>query len=1246
MRATTDLHIEQAGSYTFYLLSDDGSSLRLNGQDLIDNDGLHATELQTATIELSAGTHSLEALYFEAYGDATLMLEWAGPDTGGNRVLLTGDHVASPGDGTPPPVDETPVDETPVDETPVNEDPVEDDPVDPTPVDPTPGDQDDNSEGFRMAFFALDFRPSRLSQIDFSAAADETTLTNALNYDGSTQIWEGGREDVFAVRATTDLHIEQAGSYTFYLLSDDGSSLRLNGQDLIDNDGLHATELQTATIELSAGTHSLEALYFEAYGDATLMLEWAGPDTGGNRVLLTGDHVASPGDGTPPPVDETPVDETPVDETPVNEDPVEDDHVDPTPVDPTPGDQDDNSDGGGIPPVDVDSAFSVAGGRVTTLQVENSESVESISILEGPDHGNLTVNPDNTLALVMSHEQEFSGQINFTYEVTYAGGATEVHGSTVNVQPTTQGDGWGKGDFYMLEQDENGNVVVEHGDNHREVYVSGSNDALSISDIAAIEGLRADQITAQWLVNNPEYGGSEGMALDSQAGMMLWRQITGSGSEPSSHWLLFERGYEYDGLGSIIEWGTQGESPLHPIHITAYGDGDRPTLHDNISIIAEQSDYIVFSDLEVTGGVQSLTGSHLLFDNVDFNSNTLLVDGAVGFTLNNSTVTDVYLTSPLEGGSWTGYEGATGILMSNTDGLLIQNTLFDQNGFAPDYDPNLSTSGGQPPSVFSHGVYIDYNNLDVTFRDNIVMNAANNAMMIRSGGFIEDNVLANSNAAGNFAGGNWNGSGYIGNYTLFADNVVTSAGYHVAEHTGAPSIGIHNNGLDTTMIDNIIAHLANPDNPEEIAYKEWAGYAVGHTQNPFYDDTIVYNWDGSREEQPDQNIDGLNTDILNATTIQNFTQQLLGDPNADIPDLVAFLRAQADGELDHYVDADLIIDFFQTGFGLAVEERVIAETVRFVPSDLGDGIRWDNRLNWTTEDLPGSVAGDSVDLGGNWVSYGGTTVIANLELGDGGTLTVGNGKLTVTGDTTVGEDGGTIQVSNVGQLWMNGYGDDDTLVLNVDGGRFVNTGDMSGSAQTTVTDGQAILATDGANYDVEAGAILHVEGNDAKVGFDGETGDTAVLRLAEDGTLAFSAEDGDIGGIGEFRSGAFGDDPDVASGANLGLGTLDLDLSGLSAGTYELLSVDEIIGEFSDVYFNGLAGNHDADLVVDYTNDTITLSVTEGSGSVNMSYVGEEGDMDDHGAALWAALTDGHDPHSDTLPTEIYNEAELVYMIG
>ena len=116
----------------------------------------------------------------------------------------------------------------------------------------------------------------------------------------------------------------------------------------------------------------------------------------------------------------------------------------------------------------------------------------------------------------------------------------------------------------------------------------------------------------------------------------------------------------------------------------------------------------------------------------------------------------------------------------------------------------------------------------------------------------------------------------------------------------------------------------------------------------YYDDTIVHNWAGSRtvyseSTTTEQNTEGLDASVLDQTTIQLFTAQLLGQETATIADLADYLRAQADGALDDVVDADLIIRFFQEGFGVAADIRTEAATLRFVPNDLGDGVRWDNR---------------------------------------------------------------------------------------------------------------------------------------------------------------------------------------------------------------------------------------------------------------------------------------------------------------
>ena len=73
------LQITTAGSYTIYVNSDDGSRVRLNGSEIINNDGLHGMQERTRTLTLAAGYHPLEVTFFENGGGAGLLLSWKGP---------------------------------------------------------------------------------------------------------------------------------------------------------------------------------------------------------------------------------------------------------------------------------------------------------------------------------------------------------------------------------------------------------------------------------------------------------------------------------------------------------------------------------------------------------------------------------------------------------------------------------------------------------------------------------------------------------------------------------------------------------------------------------------------------------------------------------------------------------------------------------------------------------------------------------------------------------------------------------------------------------------------------------------------------------------------------------------------------------------------------------------------------------------------------------------------------------------
>jgi hypothetical protein len=219
---------------------------------------------------------------------------------------------------------------------------------------------------------------------------------------------------------------------------------------------------------------------------------------------------------------------------------------------------------------------------------------------------------------------------------------------------------------------------------------------------------------------------------------------------------------------------------------------------------------------------------------------------------------------------------------------------------------------------------------------------------------------------------------------------------------------------------------------------------------------------------------------------------------------------------------------------------------------------------------------------------------------------------------------------------MDGYADRDMLTIEAMGGRLVNTGLMAGNLDLTVGDNaQAILATDGADFILNENSRLEIIGGDAKVGFDGDSNGPAVMLMDEGSELRFSAEEGRLGQIREFYSGAF-DSPagGVSSGVNLGGSKLVLDLSGIAgtgAFSTSLINVDEIIGRFGELEMLGLGADRDAVVTIDYDNDSVLVTLGEaglGTGATKLETLGDESSaMQDD--ALWAALTNGHGIYAD-----------------
>lgn len=79
-----------------------------------------------------------------------------------------------------------------------------------------------------------------------------------------------GSEETYAIRYTGTINIPTTENYTFYTTSDDGSKLIIDGNEVVDNDGLHPPQEQSGSISLTQGLHQIEILFFENTGGDTL----------------------------------------------------------------------------------------------------------------------------------------------------------------------------------------------------------------------------------------------------------------------------------------------------------------------------------------------------------------------------------------------------------------------------------------------------------------------------------------------------------------------------------------------------------------------------------------------------------------------------------------------------------------------------------------------------------------------------------------------------------------------------------------------------------------------------------------------------------------------------------------------------------------------------------------------------------------------------------------------------------------
>ena len=155
----------------------------------------------------------------------------------------------------------------------------------------------------RRAVFGADIGPTGLRHIEFSfyrgtwlELPDFSALKSSVNgrLPGRlVTLYPHNAQVGYALLFSGELHAPIKGVYQFYLGSDDGTRLFLDGKPVIDNDGRHGYRERQGRMNLAAGRHLFRLDYFNHSGAALLRLDWSGPGLARTPLSREGTPPAS-----------------------------------------------------------------------------------------------------------------------------------------------------------------------------------------------------------------------------------------------------------------------------------------------------------------------------------------------------------------------------------------------------------------------------------------------------------------------------------------------------------------------------------------------------------------------------------------------------------------------------------------------------------------------------------------------------------------------------------------------------------------------------------------------------------------------------------------------------------------------------------------------------------------------------------------------------------------------------------------
>jgi hypothetical protein len=280
----------------------------------------------------------------------------------------------------------------------------------------------------------------------------------------------------------------------------------------------------------------------------------------------------------------------------------------------------------------------------------------------------------------------------------------------------------------------------------------------------------------------------------------------------------------------------------------------------------------------------------------------------------NATSSSVILYRNIVVDSWSATSHSQGLYVSGVGNLVIEQNLFDHNGW------NESILGAEA-TIFNRNVYLQSNNGPVTFVDNISANSSSEGIQARSGGTISGNLFL-ANSAGIYIGENPGTSSApistltstvtSGNVILGSTSIRSSSGLLPRSQ----GINIFNaSGPGVQVTGNIIANPTGPPVNQTGIFLNSNVTGISATDNIIYG--VAHPIDDSGTG---------NTTSPNAINLTRYVNPNVsaGSYNASLGSmgsLSAFLteaRKQSKGNWRTEYTANAVINYIRAGFDVAL----------------------------------------------------------------------------------------------------------------------------------------------------------------------------------------------------------------------------------------------------------------------------------------------------------------------------------------